>query len=186
MNWLTEINLYTESYEKSWLVGDSWYLNCDTDLREFELTLTATTPKRMTGRVGKFLRSAELVAKPRFLLYSPRLANAHPGYCLDNCDDAKRQWDCEIVHGWMIWQLVEPDFIEAEFHAVIRLDGALLDITPRLDEEERILFVPDHTRSARFNGTNGWHTWSNIKSRQGKIFQHSKSIQVLDRARIGI
>lgn len=148
--------------------------------------MTPTTPKRMTGRVGKFLRSAGLLAKPRFLLYSPRLAEARPGYCLDNCEDAKRQWSCDIVHGWMIWQLDEPDFIEAEFHAVVRLEGNLLDITPRLGGEDRILFVPDHARSATYNGANGWHTWTNIKSRRGSIFQHTKPIHIIDAARIGI
>jgi len=56
------------------------------------------------------------------------------------------------VNGWMIWQL--KDRVEAEFHAVwLSPAGDLLDITPRVDGEVNILFVPDHIREIERLGT---------------------------------
>lgn len=48
-----------------------------------------------------------------------------------------------IQFGWMIWY-EEGHFIEGEFHAVwLDPDGKLIDITPKVDGEKRILFCPD-------------------------------------------
>jgi hypothetical protein len=53
------------------------------------------------------------------------------------------------INGWMIWEA--DDFDEAEFHCVWQNpDGQLVDVTPRVDREERILFLADPaTRLAR-------------------------------------
>jgi len=46
------------------------------------------------------------------------------------------------VFGWLIWELT-GFWLEAARHAVIDRDGTLVDITPPLDGETRILFVRD-------------------------------------------
>jgi hypothetical protein len=46
------------------------------------------------------------------------------------------------VFGWLIWELTGY-WLEAQRHAVIERDGTLVDITPPLDGEARILFVRD-------------------------------------------
>ena len=58
--------------------------------------------------------------------------------------------DGKIQYGWIIWEIPEI-FIEAEFHAVwINNDGDYLDITPKSDGEERILFLLDSKK--KFDG----------------------------------
>lgn len=46
------------------------------------------------------------------------------------------------VFGWLIWELT-GFWLEAQRHAVLDRDGALIDITPPIDEETQILFVRD-------------------------------------------
>jgi len=48
----------------------------------------------------------------------------------------------DIQHGWAIWELPGL-FIEAEFHAVWLNGGQLIDVTPKEDGENDILFLPD-------------------------------------------
>lgn len=48
-----------------------------------------------------------------------------------------------ILHGWQIWDWVGV-LIEAEFHAIwVSPSGENVDLTPKKDEEQRILFLPD-------------------------------------------
>jgi len=51
-----------------------------------------------------------------------------------------------IQHGWCIWE--KPGlFIEGEFHGVwVSPEGDFLDITPKKENENRILFLPDLNR----------------------------------------
>jgi len=50
------------------------------------------------------------------------------------------------VIGWSLWELPTL-FIEAEFHAIWQSpDGVLLDIAPKAEPTERILFMSDPTR----------------------------------------
>lgn len=49
----------------------------------------------------------------------------------------------DIVYGWQIWQ--DSFFIEAEFHSIWRSpEGLLIDITPKENNEDKILFIHDH------------------------------------------
>lgn len=46
------------------------------------------------------------------------------------------------VDGWMIWE--HRNFAEAEAHSLWRdLNGELVDLTPRVDSEAEVLFLPD-------------------------------------------
>jgi hypothetical protein len=46
------------------------------------------------------------------------------------------------VFGWLVWELT-GFWLEAQRHAVIERDGALVDVTPPVDGETRILFIRD-------------------------------------------
>ncbi len=47
------------------------------------------------------------------------------------------------MFGWTIWEWPKV-YVEAEHHAVWRdTNGYLVDVTPKHDKEERILFLPD-------------------------------------------
>jgi hypothetical protein len=49
----------------------------------------------------------------------------------------------DVQHGWCVW-VHEGRLIEGEFHAIwVSPQGELVDITPKRDGEERILFIPD-------------------------------------------
>ncbi|WP_336845325.1 hypothetical protein, partial [Providencia rettgeri] len=56
-------------------------------------------------------------------------------------------------------------FIEAEFHVVVKKDDQYLDVTPRYNHEEKILFVEDNIRnSGRMEEhSDSWYSWTNIK-----------------------
>ena len=67
-----------------------------------------------------------------------------PQQCFINVLHRVRENGGSCLYGWVIWQ--SPYFIEAEHHAVWKApDGRVLDITPRVDGEKSVLFVPDKT-----------------------------------------
>jgi hypothetical protein len=142
--------------------------------------LRQTTPRSVTKKVRQFLADAQLSGKPRFLAFSLASAAYRANYCLDNCKrDAERSGDL-IQFGWTIWQDEDAEFIEAEFHAVMRRTTGLHDITPRRDAETNILFVPDAARVPVFVPPAAWRTWTNIKSLNGHIHEHAQSILLVD------
>ncbi|MDD5311824.1 MAG: SEC-C domain-containing protein [Dehalococcoidia bacterium] len=52
-----------------------------------------------------------------------------------------------IQYGWIIWEELQKRFLEAEFHAVwVSPSGEFVDIMPKIDKENTILFMPDSKR----------------------------------------
>jgi len=78
-----------------------------------------------------------------------------------------------ISSGWIIWQQRETQFIEAMFHSVWCNDnGKLIDVTPRQDGEEKVLFVPDPIRKIRlteFKGYPAIKSYDNVRMQSGKL-----------------
>lgn len=61
-----------------------------------------------------------------------------------------------VVNGWMIWDYEPFTFAEAEFHCVWRSPaGLLVDLTPKVDGESEILFLPDPKTMLRPGKTPG-------------------------------
>jgi hypothetical protein len=82
-------------------------------------------------------------AEPVFLPFVDLSLGYQAGNCHANVLHRARTAGGERVNGWMIW-VSPPSFAEAEFHCVWRSpNGEFVDITPRADREERILFLPD-------------------------------------------
>ena len=72
-----------------------------------------------------------------------------------------------------IQKVLSPDDlkidIEADFHAVIKRSNKYIDITPRVDNEDKVLFVPDYERKATRLDNRQWDTWENHRSFGGQI-----------------
>jgi hypothetical protein len=65
--------------------------------------------------------------------------------CFDNVLAKVARDQGAIVYGWLIWEWPRV-FIEAEHHAVWEKNGALIDITPHVNGEPKVLFLPDPDR----------------------------------------
>jgi hypothetical protein len=141
----------------------------------------ATTPASIKS-VRPFIASAGLSGKPKYLPFRFVSDKYRAGYCLDNCTaEAKRTGD-PVEYGWIIWQNQESGFIEAEFHAVMRRQNGLDDITPRPDREDNILFLIDASRIPEFQPPATWATWANIKYSNGFIIENTRRILIEDTA----
>jgi len=129
----------------------------------------------MSGVIKQFFKDAGLNGKPSFLEFSEIASEYHAKYCLDNCEAEQLRTGCEIVYGWVIWQDKKHSFIEAEFHAVVKNNDKLVDITPRVDGEKNILFVEDKTRVPKRIDNHTWRSWTNIKSQKGIIYENCQT-----------
>lgn len=66
-----------------------------------------------------------------------------------------------LQYGWIIWQHHGTKFCEGEFHSVwVDPQGNEIDITPRPDGEESVVFLPDNTRRIEYS-KNGDLLWAN-------------------------
>ena len=136
-----------------------------------EIIIKSTTPEKLSLSVKTFLKKAGLTAHPVFLKFTPRSDKYLPSFCFNNCEHEASKTGAKIIYGWIIWQAKKVNFIEAEFHSVIIENKRLIDITPRRDNEETIMFVPDKHRKAVRVAEDMWDTWSSIKYFQGRFEQ---------------
>lgn len=120
------------------------------------------TPKKINGAI-KILLNELGVNSPPIYLPLTKVDNSRAGYCFNNCEDYIKNNNASIMYGWMFWEDKKNRFTEAEFHAVINEDGKLKDITPRINNENNILFVVDMHREHGRKDTDSWYSWDNIK-----------------------
>lgn len=139
--------------------------------------MTPTTPREVTRAMREFLATLETAMTPTFLPFTFAAEDYQVDRCLDNCEAENRRTGAEVVFGWTVWELPAASFVECVFHAVVRREGRLLDITPRRDHEDRILFVPDRERIARRETCRSWETWASHK-RWGRRLEATRSIVI--------
>ncbi len=145
------------------------------------LTLKPRAPKKVNGSVKKLI--AELGLKhpmAKFLSYTHRSASYRAAYCFNNCEEENKNNNCEVVYGWVIWEDRKKSFVEAEFHAVIKEKGKLLDISPRQDGEKIILFIADKTRLCGRKSPTTWASWSNLKMVSGMVIEEVHELEVIE------
>ena len=66
-----------------------------------------------------------------------------PGRSFQNVAAMVRKLGGSVQHGWRLREQ-SMAYVEGQFHAVWRrLDGALIDVTPRADGLTEIIFLPD-------------------------------------------
>lgn len=108
--------------------------------------LVTTTPKAVTPEILAFCLEIDATTRPLYVPVRPALL-AIPSNCFINVREEVAHGGGGLQHGWIIWE--RPGwFLEAEFHAVwISPEGSLIDITPLVDGEESILFLPDSRRT---------------------------------------
>lgn len=91
-----------------------------------------------------------------------------------------------IVYGWLLWEDAAAETCEAMFHSVWRDDdGVMCDITPRVDGELKVLFVPDPNRQIIFFvGTAGptLYSYDNVRVRDGKLPPHVAQVKFVVKA----
>lgn len=109
------------------------------------MTPTLTTPPKNTGRIRAFLKR---ISSERAIFLSLTVMDGmEVAQCHMNVDRLVICNGGKAVYGWVIWE--SSELLEAEFHCVWQSpDGAdLLDVTPRLHNQDKILFLPDPIRS---------------------------------------
>lgn len=106
------------------------------------------TPTTITKPLVGLAANLAPGSTPLYLFVQPE-SGAQTNACFHNVAAKVQQDGGAIVHGWLLWEW--PNVLaEAEFHAVWQTpDGNLIDITPRPDGEERVLFVRDESRRYR-------------------------------------
>jgi hypothetical protein len=110
--------------------------------------------------------------------FTPEVQNCHLNVWV-----ASRAEGGAPQHGWILAQDVRHNFAEAIFHTVWRRStGALVDVTPRLDNEKRVLFIPDPDRAielSQFNGTPAINTFDNVRFKDRLLVSPLRRIQVV-------
>lgn len=107
--------------------------------------MTLTTPNSINKDVLDFCQEIDSTTKPIFVKFFPI-----KGYkcedCYGNVERHIKKNGGRVQHGWIIW--LDPEvFIEAEFHVIwVNNEEEYIDVTPKADKEEKILFLPDSER----------------------------------------
>ncbi|CDH03899.1 hypothetical protein [Xenorhabdus bovienii] len=135
------------------------------------------TPKKINGSVRFLVRSLGLKTTPIYFSLT-QIPNTRAGYCFNNCEDYIKENGGDAIYGWMIWEDRKKGFIEAEFHVVIKKENQYLDITPRYNYEDKILFVEDNTRKSGRMDDESWYSWSNIKIVDNYVSEMAEALKI--------
>lgn len=104
-----------------------------------------TTPKILSKDVNCLRDKIDVATAPVFVPIRETLGHTI-NECFQNVRRKIARDGGSIQYGWMVWEL-PGKLIEGEFQAVwIAPDGRSVDITPKPDGEEQILFIPDPER----------------------------------------
>lgn len=107
------------------------------------------------------ITTPQVIADP-IRAYCQKVANAEPVFVpvrptvdakiLECFPNVYRFQEGTPQHGWLIWECGPGLYIKLEEHCVTRIAGSLVDITPQMDGEDQILFLPDDTVQRPANG----------------------------------
>lgn len=102
------------------------------------------TPRKLHRFVSELSRSLTGEEDARYVAVRPD-PGAQPNECFFNVPQKIAKEGGAIQFGWCLWELPGL-FIEAEVHAVwVSPQGEWLDVTPKVNHETKILFLPDNT-----------------------------------------
>lgn len=108
-----------------------------------------TTPSSINENVLNLCREIDSSTTPVFVDVILSKDSKHQE-CFDNVKKHIKKFGGGIEYGWIIWETPKT-FIEAEFHAVwVDSRGRYIDITPKKDGEEKILFLKNSKK--KFKG----------------------------------
>ncbi len=106
------------------------------------MVVKTTTPPEITRAVRRLI---ETVVSRGEAVYLPvkSEADAVVNECFPNVETKIARAGGHMLCGWQLWEWPHV-LVEAEFHAVwVSPEGEMVDITPKLHGETRVLFVPD-------------------------------------------
>lgn len=114
-----------------------------------DLLMRETSPPTVTSDALDFC--ADIApGHPVFVDVAPT-PMARPGWCFANVADVVAKKGGSAYHGWTIWG-APGLWYNAEFHVVWKTpDDTLIDVTPKVDGEKFIMFLPDPLYSAEFD-----------------------------------
>ena len=107
----------------------------------------STTPRVISEDIKAFCLDIDSSQIQVYVMVKP-----HPTATINSCFESVaayiKQNGGSIQYGWIIWEESKQLFMEAEFHAVwVSPSGEMIDITPKIDDESSILFLPDTNES---------------------------------------
>ncbi|HOO90143.1 MAG TPA: hypothetical protein PLA74_04900 [Syntrophales bacterium] len=112
----------------------------DNHLNQLQLT-----PKEITKDILAFCKEIDPNTNPLFVSVNPT-REVRFNYCLTDVPKYAMQHGGKAIFGWIIWEL-QGLLLEAEFHTCFEgNNGKLIDITPKSDGNEYIVFLPDSYR----------------------------------------
>lgn len=144
------------------------------DKRIFKKRFT-NSPVAISDAIRKLCRDLAF-ALPQYVPVRPE-ADAVHGECFSNVQAKVARDRGVLLYGWTIWEWPHV-FIEAEHHAVWQNGTELIDITPTIDGEDRILFLPDPARVYDFETKK---RLINVKRSLSKIWAAQQWIDAADR-----
>lgn len=114
-------------------------------MNEFSSIPESTTPPAVTEQVLALCRKLDPSRTPAYVPVSPWERSIMDS-CFFNIPEKIAADGGGVQYGWTIWE--RPGLlIEGEFHAVwVSPVGEFIDITPKRDGENKILFLPDSQR----------------------------------------
>ncbi|MCS4505995.1 hypothetical protein NYO91_18095 [Arhodomonas aquaeolei] len=145
----------------------------------------STPPKKVNLAVRKIAQHLDLDADEARLLkfHHPKEFKPEPQNCFFNVWARMKFSGGDKQHGWLIAQDVTKDFIEAQFHAVwVSSEGKFIDVTPRIDGERRVMFIPDYAREIQLSSSNGHPailTYDNFRVLQGEALTQLEPIRAV-------
>ena len=103
-------------------------------------------PSEISPLVMDFCNTVSPGQTPQYVNVIPE-SYCQENFCFPNVEQKVQIDGGSIVYGWQIWLMPEI-LIEAEFHAVWKSpQGELIDIIPRSQPVEKILFIQDLERT---------------------------------------
>ncbi|XQW85682.1 hypothetical protein ACOYR1_02800 [Thalassotalea piscium] len=111
--------------------------------------INVISPKKINASNIKIIDYLELDQTKAVLLKYRKASSfiSEPNNCHLNIMVQCEKHGGQAIDGWIIGQDTSHNFLEARFHSVwLSPNGELVDFTPRIDLEKRIMFLPDPKR----------------------------------------
>jgi hypothetical protein len=97
----------------------------------------------ITKGILKLARQLDATSAPDYVMVAPHAECVAGSNCFLNVAVVTKRHGGTVQHGWKMRE--QPSaYVEGEFYAVWRRDdGILIDVTPRQEAPDRIIFLPD-------------------------------------------
>jgi hypothetical protein len=137
---IREGSRYVLTFRSPVLLSLRYTLNSENKMNASDFKYTATTPKSITEPIRQFCH--ELSTEEPVVLDVCPDAFADQGRCYINATQVAERFGGRVVFGWLVWELAGI-YVTAEHHAVVEIDGKMIDVTPPFAGEHKVVFVPD-------------------------------------------